>query len=113
MTPFENVRIVGNLCYVSGQVPVKSNGEIDKTKDFYQLAMESLTVIKNIAEKQNKTVDDIVKTTLYMTDITQLKEANKAYLEIFKDRKPARSALGVSGLAGGVNLEIDAVIALD
>ena len=76
------------------------------------LAKEALQVIEKIVEDQRKDMNSVVKTTLFMTDITKLPEANKAYLEIFKDRKPARSALGLKGLAGGVNLEIDAVIDL-
>lgn len=112
MSPFENYRKVGNLCYISGQVPIKADGTEDKGTDFYQLAKEALRVIAKIVHEQGKDMNSVIKTTLYMTDITKLTDANKAYLEIFKDRKPARSALGLKGLADGANLEIDAVLDL-
>lgn len=111
MKPYADFRIIDNLCFVSGQVPIE-NGVVDTGNDFYKLTKEALESIRKIALSQKADLTKVIKTTLFTTDISKLDEINKAYLEVFKKIKPVRSAIEVSNLAGNVNLEIDAVISL-
>ena len=65
--------------------------------------------VKKLLEEANLTLDDVMRVSLYLTDLTQLPALNKAYLTYFKHPLPARTAVGVSALPLGASLEIDVV----
>lgn len=112
MKVFEDYRQVGNLVYVSGQLPRNETGEVDNKLSIYHQVISELTGIEAIVRKFGSTKDNIVKTNVFMTDITAVSEINKAYNDFFTNLKPARSAFQVSKLVGEVSVEIDAVIEL-
>ncbi|MDF7639662.1 Rid family hydrolase [Lactobacillus sp. ESL0791] len=113
MAAFENVRSVDNLIIVSGQLPIDEQGKTDKAGSYHNQALESLREIEKVALKEGLNKNNIVKTTLFLTDINKLSEVNDAYNEFFDERKPARSALQVVALAQGVSVEIDAILKKD
>ncbi len=69
-------------------------------------AMENL---KNTAEAAGVTMDDIVKVDVVVKDIGMMKEFNEVYSGYFPENPPARIAMEVSNLAGGANIELDAI----
>lgn len=72
-------------------------------------AHQALTNIKAVAEAAGCTLDDIVKTTVFLTDINDFKEVNAVYAEYFSEPFPARSAFQVAALPLGADIEIEVI----
>lgn len=99
----------GNIIYTSGQLPIDpSTGELFKG-DIQKQARLSLENVKAIVEAGNGTIDDIVKVTVFVTDINNFSLINEEYAKFFGDHKPARSLVEVSKLPKGGDLEIEAI----
>lgn len=98
----------GNFLYVSGQIPVNpATGSIpEKISD---QATQSLENLKAILEAGGYSLSDVVKTTVFVTDIKNFAEVNGIYAGYFGKEAPARSFVAVEALPKGVGLEIEAV----
>jgi 2-iminobutanoate/2-iminopropanoate deaminase len=96
--------------YFSGQIGLDAKtGELPQGFDA-QLA----NVLKNIdglLESQQLTRENILKTTIFMTDLTQFGKVNEAYTQFFKSPYPARSTVQVSALPKGAVVEIEVIAA--
>jgi reactive intermediate/imine deaminase len=102
---------VGNLLFLSGQL-----GRDPQTGKLAEGGIEAetrqcLDNIKRTLEKYGSSLDRVVKATVMLADIGEWARMNSVYTTYFTRNKPARSAFGVSGLAGGARVEIE-VIAL-
>ena len=86
----------GDYVYVSGQGPRSADGTLPAT--FEAQARQALTNLKSVVETAGLTMDHVVYTTVYLTDITQYEEMNRAFREFFGKVPPARAVLGVAGL---------------
>jgi 2-iminobutanoate/2-iminopropanoate deaminase len=69
--------------------------------------------IKGIVEGAGGAMSDIVKTTVYMTDIAQFGAVNEVYAEFFVDKRPARAVVEVSALPKGALIAVEAVARVD
>ena len=106
--PFSDAVRVGNILYLSGEIGVDyatmkvvPGGIQAETKQ----AMEN---IKATLEKYGSSVDNVFKCTVMITDMKEWPLMNEVYVTYFKkDRLPARSAIGASGLALGAKVEIE------
>src|ERR1700689_5023971 len=87
----------GDYIYVSAQGPRSSDGTLPAT--FHAQAQQALTNLKSVVEAAGLTMDHIVYTTVYLTDITQYEEMNRVFGEFFGKVPPARAVLGAAGLA--------------
>jgi 2-iminobutanoate/2-iminopropanoate deaminase len=110
--PYSQGVIVRDLLFISGQLPVNP-----QTGEFVQGGIEESTrqVIKNIkavAEAAGADLNQVVKTTVFLTDISCFPIVNKAYGEFFDTPLPARSAVQVTALPKGAEIEIEAVVLL-
>ena len=101
---------VGNMVFfagVCGDDPltnqIMGDGDI-KIETRY--AMENL---KYTVEAAGITMNDIVKVNVCVKDIKVMKELNEVYSEYFREKPPARIAMEVRDLAGGANIELDAI----
>ena len=65
-----------------------------------------------VAQAAGGSLSDIVKLTVYLTDLGRFAEVNEIMVEYFAEPYPARAAIGVSALPRGVQVEIDAIIVL-
>jgi 2-iminobutanoate/2-iminopropanoate deaminase len=74
----------------------------------YRQALRNLSVI---LEAAGSSLERVVKTTIYMTDLDQLAELNKIYAEFFRNSPPAKTGVEVSRLAIGAKIEIEAIAA--
>jgi 2-iminobutanoate/2-iminopropanoate deaminase len=100
----------GELLYVSGQIPVEVpsgnvfRGDIKKQTDI------ALSHVRNIVQDAGFTMDDVVKVTIYLTDMKQYDVVNEVYTKFFVGAMlPARAVVGVASLPKEVNIEIEAV----
>lgn len=105
--PYSAVRGNDTIAFISGQLPLDETGRIPE--DIESQTRVALTNLEQALHTAGMTVDDVVKTTLFVTDITQLPTVNKAYVEFFPTPYPARSAVQVTVLAQGAGIEIEAV----
>jgi reactive intermediate/imine deaminase len=96
----------GDYVYISGQGPRTANGALAPT--FAAQARQVLTNLKSAVETAGLTMDHVVYTTVYLTDISQYAEMNRVFAEFFGKVPPARAVLGVAGLPDPP-IEINAV----
>ena len=99
----------GNLLFVSGQIPIDpDNGELVQGT-FKERARQVLNNIKNIVEAAGTDMNNVVKTTVFLTDLSNFAEVNEVYSEFFASDPPARSAMQVSKLPLGADIEIECI----
>lgn len=87
---------VGNSIEVSGTAPVKNGKTAGDTP--YEQAKVCLEIIKDAIEKAGGSLNDVVRTRMFVTDISQWEEFGRAHGEFFHDIKPATSMVEVSAL---------------
>ncbi len=108
--PFSDAVIVNDIIYLSGQI-----GNLPGTLDLAPggLKAESKQAIENmktILEANGSSLNDVIKVTVFMDDISEWGDFNAEYIKYFTaDKKPARSAFGTTGLALGAKLEIECI----
>ena len=108
--PYSQAIQTGNLLFISGQIPidVSKNGEIFKgdIKVQTKIVMEN---IKALLQSQKLTLKNIVKVTIFLTDMKDFAAVNEVYGSYFSEVPPARACVAVSELPKGVNVEIEAI----
>ncbi len=109
--PYSQANIVGNMLYISGQLPMLQNGEL-VSGDIKKETRQCLENIKAIIEEAGCSLDDVVKATVYVTNLGDFAEINEVYAEFFKTEPPARACIQVTALPKGARVEIDAIAAL-
>jgi enamine deaminase RidA (YjgF/YER057c/UK114 family) len=98
----------GDYIYISAQGPRSTDGALPKT--FVAQARQALNNLKSVVESIGLTMDHVVYTTVYLTDMSQYAEMNRAFGEAFGKTPPARAVLGVAALPDPP-IEINAVAA--
>ena len=111
--PFSEAVQVGNLVFLSGQL-----GNVPGTMDLVAGGIESETRqtmdnIRAVLAGLNLGMDDLVKCTAFLADISEWAAFNAVYAAYFSGDPPARSALGVNGLALGARVELECVAVAD
>lgn len=109
--PYSQAVVAGNTIYISGQLPIDPTtgkmvvGSIaEKTKRILENA-------EIIALAANASLENVVKTTIFLTNLADFAEMNEAYAKIFGQTLPARSTVQVAALPLNSNIEIDFVLA--
>jgi 2-iminobutanoate/2-iminopropanoate deaminase len=110
--PYSQGVVAGNLVFISGQLPLDP-----KTGEFVKGGIEEKThrVLMNlraIAEAAGADLSHVVKTTIFLTDLSNFSAVNKIYAEYFSGVFPARSTVQVSSLPKGGEIEVEAVVYL-
>ena len=104
--PFSESVRVGNLILLSGQIGTDAAGKLvaggiaSETKQIFEN-------MKTALERQGSSLDHVVKCTVMIADMKEWAEMNKVYVTYFTKNLPARSSLGVNGLALGAKVEIE------
>lgn len=98
----------GDLVFTAGQVPETDDGEVLNDAPIKQQTDQCLQNLKAVLESEGLSLEHILKTTVYVVDIQNWEMVNEAYGKHFEEL-PARTTIGVTGLWGGVDVEIEAV----
>ena len=107
--PFSEAVRVGDLLFLSGQIGNRP-GTLDLAPGGIEAeTRQTLQNIKATLERHGSSMDRVVKCTVFMTDIIEWGQMNEIYVQYFPGSKPARSALGSSGLALGARVEIECI----
>jgi 2-iminobutanoate/2-iminopropanoate deaminase len=107
--PYSQAAIVGDLVFTAGQVALDpASGTV------IEGGIEAQTgrVLENIAAvlaAAGSSLSQVVKTTVFLTDMADFPAMNQVYAKAFGDHKPARATVAVAGLPLGVRVEIEAV----
>lgn len=105
--PYSQAIDVGELVYTSGQIPVAPNGTV--SADVAEQTRQCLENLKAVLEAAGSSMDRVVKTTVFITDMDQFGVINEVYSGFFAQPYPARSCVQVAKLPKGVSVEIEAV----
>lgn len=107
--PYSQAVKAGNFIYVSGQLPIDpKNGEMPE--DIKDQTKQCLENIKNILAEAGATLDNVVKSTVYLADMSLFVPMNEVYAEYFKGGiYPARAAFAVKELPKKAQVEIEVV----
>lgn len=109
--PFSEAVAHGDLLFVSGQIGNRP-GEMELVEGGVKAqTRQAMQNIESILERHGSGVDRIVKCTVFLANMDEWAEMNEAYVEALGDHRPARSALGASGLALGGAVEIECMAA--
>lgn len=111
--PFSEAVRVGNLLFLSGML-----GNAPGTSELVPggIAGETRQTMENIRAavlRHGSSMDRVPKCTVFLADMSEWAAMNAVYVEFFPASKPARSALGVNGLALGARVEIECIAVVD
>ena len=109
--PYSQAIRTGNLMFLSGQVPIDpATGKLVEGDAAAQAAQCCKNVLA-ILESQGMTAANLVKVTVFITDITAFGSVNEVYKQYITEPCPARSCVEVSALPLGAKVEIEVVAA--
>ena len=102
----------GGLVFLSGQIPLVP-GTMDVVEgDFEARARQVFSNLQAVAAAAGGSLNDVVKLTIFLTDLDNFGTVNAVMEDFFDQPYPARAAVGVASLPKGVDVEADAVLAL-
>lgn len=106
--PYSQAIETENFVFISGQLPISvKEGCLGRTvSEQTQMALEN---IKSILNEVGLTLNNVVKTTVFMTDLKKFDEMNKVYAQYFSTNPPARATIEVRALPKGASVEIEAI----
>lgn len=108
----QGVSSTGRLVFLSGQIGLEpGTGEL-VSENFEGQVRQSFANMQAVVEAAGGTLDDIVKLTLFLTDLSKFASANAIMAEIIPQPYPARSTIGVASLPKGAQFEVEAVLSL-
>lgn len=102
--------ISNNMLYVSGQIPLEPSGMEIIDQSFDAAADQVLNNLEAICKAANCSLDNIVKLTIYLTDLNNFNALNAIMEKRFTKPFPARATIEVSALPKGVTVEMDAIV---
>ena len=107
--PYSAAIKVGELIFTSGQIPADpATGEL-APGGIAQQTEQSLKNLSAVLEAAGSGLDQVIKTTCFLTDMADFAAFNAAYGKYFSDHKPARSTVAVKALPKGALVEIECV----
>lgn len=100
----------GNTVYFSGQIPLDPNTMAMVAGDFAAQAEQVFMNLQAVCKAAGGSTDDIVKLTVYLTDLSEFPVFNETMTKFFSEPYPARTTIQVSALPKGAQIEIDAIM---
>ncbi|MEQ8155462.1 MAG: RidA family protein [Clostridiaceae bacterium] len=106
--PYSQGVKIGDLIYTSGQIPLNpKTGEM--VEGIQAQTKQSLENCKAIIEAAGSSLENVFKTTVFLSDMNDFSEMNAVYAEYFKENPPARSAVQVARLPKDAKIEIEMI----
>jgi enamine deaminase RidA (YjgF/YER057c/UK114 family) len=104
---------IGNVVHVAGTTAVGAGGKVVGPGDAYTQTLQALRIIEAALIEAGATMRDVVRTRLYVTDITKWEDIGRAHGQFFRDVRPASTMVEVKRLIDPelmVEVEVEAVI---
>jgi 2-iminobutanoate/2-iminopropanoate deaminase len=108
--PYSQAIVAGGFVFTAGQVPLDpATGKLIESPDVGDHVRRVLDNLKAVLEEAGSSLDKVVKTTVFLADMADYPEVNRAYAAYFTHTPPARSAVQVAALPIGARVEIEVV----
>lgn len=107
--PYNQAIQTGNLLFISGQVCIDPATGNLKNKDIQEETHQVMHNLKAILQEAGMDFSNVVKATIFITDMNRFAEMNEVYGKYFTDKFPARETVQVSALPKFVNVEISMI----
>ena len=108
--PYSQAVKSNEFLFVSGQIPLNPETGDLMNASIEDQAEQVIQNLKNVCEAAKTSLSDIVKLTIYITDMNDFSIVNEAMAKHFSEPYPARATVEVSALPLGVNVEMDAIV---
>jgi 2-iminobutanoate/2-iminopropanoate deaminase len=109
--PYNQAILTGNMLFISGQVCIDpTTGEL-KNKDIQEETHQVMQNLKAVLHAAGMDFNNVIKSTIFITDMNRFAEVNEVYGKYFEGEFPARETVQVSALPKFVNVEISMVAA--
>lgn len=107
--PYSQAVVAGGFIFTAGQIPINpATGKVEETT-FKGQVRQVLENLKAVLEAGNSSLENIVKVTVFVSDLSKFSELNEVFNEYFQEKPPARSAVQVSRLPKDVMVEIEGI----
>jgi 2-iminobutanoate/2-iminopropanoate deaminase len=107
--PYNQAVYINGTLYISGQICIDPSTGNLKNRDIQEETHQSMQNLKSILAEAGMSFDNVVKTTIFITDMNQFSEINEIYGKYFNGDFPARETVQVSALPKFVNVEISMI----
>ena len=107
--PYNQAILSGNLLFISGQICLDPSSGKLKNKDIQEETHQVMHNLKTILSAARMDFSNVVKTTIFITDMNRFSEMNEVYGKYFTSEFPARETVQVSALPKFVNVEISMI----
>jgi 2-iminobutanoate/2-iminopropanoate deaminase len=107
--PYNQAVLVNDTLYISGQICIDPSTSQLKNRDIQDETHQVMQNLKTILAEAGMSFDNVVKTTIFITDMNQFSEINEIYGKYFSGDFPARETVQVSALPKFVNVEISMI----
>ncbi len=109
--PYSPAVTAGNLIFVSGQIPMDAEGNIPESiEEQTKMVLDNLT---EVLESADSSMKNVVRTTVFLTDINDFAIVNDIYAKYFSELYPARTCIEAAKLPKKVSIMIDAIAFTD
>ncbi|MBE8221494.1 MAG: RidA family protein [Bdellovibrionales bacterium] len=106
--PYSQAVEINNFMYLSGQIPLDENGNLNST-DVEQQTHQVFKNIKNVLDANKLNLNNVFKSLIFLKDMNDFATVNKVYSQYFVENFPARSCVEVSRLPKDVLVEIEVI----
>ena len=106
--PYSQAVIANRMVYTSGQIALNTSGEIVGS-DVVTQTHQVMKNLQHVLQAADSELNDVVKTTIFLTDMNDFAKVNAIYAQYFGDHKPVRSTVAVKTLPMNVLVEIDCI----
>ncbi|MYA17072.1 MAG: RidA family protein [Gammaproteobacteria bacterium] len=110
---YSQALVVDGTVYLSGQIPLDPESMKIVAGGFRREVEQVLANLRAVASASGGRLEDIVKLTVYLTDLNDFETVNEVMAREFRKPYPARAAVGVAALPRGARVEIDAILVVD
>ena len=109
--PYSQAKFAGPLLFLSGQIAIDPSTNKLVTDNITKETHQVMQNLQSVLKAADMDFDNVVKTTIYLTDMNNFSEVNKTYGEYFKKTKafPARATVEISRLPAGARVEIEMI----
>jgi len=111
--PYSQAVRVGSTIYCAGQIPLDPKSSQIVSKDISEQTRRVLDNINAILKAEGLSFENIVKTTIFLTDLADFQIMNEIYASYFKQAPPARSTVQVAALPKAARIEIEAIAVVE
>ena len=109
--PYNQAILYGDLLFISGQVALKPGSTVMMNKNIIEEAHQVMKNLQSILSEAKMNFNNVVKTTIFLSDMELFNQVNDIYGSYFDNDFPARETVAVNGLPKNANVEISMIAA--